>query len=148
MLGPIIVTIVMVLTGVAAFVSFRLRAGQPAAVLHPARPATIQELEQYYGIQVTLIGVTAAGGMVDFRFRVLNADKAQILFANHYNMPVLTPVGSPVNISVPEGAGHSMSFEDGKVYYMLFGNPGGIVRPGTPVQVTIGGLLLDPITAQ
>ena len=148
MTGPILFTLLVMLSGAAAFVSFRLQAEQPAAPLRASRPATFQELEQSYGIQVELIGVTAAGGMVDFRFRVLDADKARALFANHNNLPVLNPVGSSVNIAVPEGAGHSMSFEDGKVYYMLFGNSGGAIRPGTPVQVIIGGMLLDPITAQ
>ena len=36
----------------------------------------VQELEERYGIRITLIGITAGGGMIDFRYKVIDADKA------------------------------------------------------------------------
>lgn len=148
MLIPILLTIVVLLLGSAAFLSYRLggdRAARESGFTE--RQASMQELEDLYGIRITLIGVTAAGGMVDFRFRVLDADKAERLFSSHHGMPVLVPVGSETRIAVPNGS-HSMNFENGKVYYLLFGNPGGVVRPGRQVQVSLGGLVLEPIPAQ
>lgn len=114
----------------------------------PAQYASFAEMEALTGIRVTLIGVTAAGGMVDFRFKVLDAEKASQIFQDHATMPVLSLKDSKVRIMMPEGASHSMSFENGKVYYMLFGNPGGAVQPGSQVILTIGGLRVGPIEAQ
>ena len=104
-------------------------------------------LEEQYGIRVTLIGVTAGGGMVDFRFKVIDAEKAEALLDHHESMPQLIPADSKVRLGLPGGA-HSPTYVDGKVYYMLYGNAGGIVRPGMPVQVAFGDLVLEPVVAQ
>ena len=104
------------------------------------------ELAEKYGLRVTLVGVTAGGGMVDFRFKVLDAEKADHLLGHHENMPQLIPVGSKIRLGIP-GA-HSPNYVDGKVYYMLYGNAGGIVKTGTPVQVAFGDTILEAVVAQ
>ena len=118
-----------------------------AAPAQPARFAPMQELEERYGIRVTLIGVTAAGGMVDFRFRVLDAGKALALTKDHALMPVLNVQNSDTRLAMGAGM-HSMNFQDGKVYYILFGNPRGEVKSGTPISVAFGDMQVEPILAQ
>lgn len=115
---------------------------------HTGTEVTISaaELEEMYGLRVTLVGVTAGGGMVDFRFKVIDAEKADHLLGHHDNMPQLLPVGSKVRLGIP-GA-HSPNYASGKVYYMLYGNAGGIVQPGTQVQIAFGDVILDAVTAQ
>jgi hypothetical protein len=105
-----------------------------------------KDLAELYGLRVTLIGVTAGGGLVDLRFKILDAQKAMKLLENHDNMPALIPAGSQVRLGIP--GVHGAEYETGKVYYMLYGNANGIVRPGTPVSVAFGNLVLEPITAQ
>lgn len=105
-----------------------------------------EELEEKYGLQVVLIGVTAGGGMVDFRFKILDVDKAKALLDNHANMPQLIPDGSKTRLGIP--GSHSPNYANGKVYYMLFGNAGGIIKPGKLVEVAFGNVILEAIAAQ
>jgi hypothetical protein len=107
---------------------------------------TDAELEEQYGIRVTLIAVTAAGGMVDLRIKVLDAEKANKLLGNHANMPTLLPDGS--NRRLGTTGSHRMKLFSGKTYYMLYGNALGVVKPGTPVSVAFGNLILPPIPAK
>lgn len=51
--------------------------------------------ESRYGIQITQIGLTAAGGLVDFRFKVLDAAKARQLLGDPANAPVLIAEHNP-----------------------------------------------------
>ncbi len=118
-------------------------------LLHLALPdvsITDAELEEQYGIRVTLIAVTAAGGMVDLRFEVIDAEKANKLLDDHENMPALIPLGSKRRLGTT--GEHRMKLFSGKVYYMLYGNAQGIVQPGTPVSVAFGNLILPPIPAK
>jgi hypothetical protein len=110
--------------------------------------AAIQEVEERYGIRVTLIGVTAAGGMVDFRFKVLDQEKARVLTKEHDLMPVLSVQNTDTRLAMPGGGMHSMTLQNGKVYYLLFGNSKGTVKPGTPISVAFGEMQLKPIPAQ
>jgi hypothetical protein len=112
----------------------------------PAQTISNQELEEQYGLRITLIGVTAGGGLVDLRFKVVDAEKAKLLFKDHDNMPVLIPEGSKVRLGLP--GRHNTDFITGKVYYMLYGNANGVVQPGKPVSVAFGDLILEPIIAQ
>ena len=119
-----------------------------AAQAQPARFAAMPELEERFGIRVTLIGVTAAGGMVDFRFKVLDQNKARVLTQEHNLMPVLNVQNTDTRLAMPGGGMHSMTLQNGKVYYLLFGNSKGVVKPGTSVSVAFGEMQLAPILAQ
>jgi hypothetical protein len=119
-----------------------------AVPAQPARFAAMHELEERYGIRITLIGVTAAGGMVDFRFRVLDANKAIALTKDHALMPVLNVQNTDTRLAMPGNGMHSMTMQNGKVYYILFGNPKGEVKPGTPISVAFGDMQLEAIQAQ
>ena len=118
------------------------------APVSSARSVPLEEIEERYGIRPTLIGVTAAGGLVDFRFKVLDAEKARILTKDHSLMPVLTVQNTGTRLALPGGGMHSMTFYNDKVYYILFGNPKGEVKPGTPIAVAFGDIQVGPILAQ
>jgi hypothetical protein len=104
-----------------------------------------------WGIQKEMIALTAAGHMVDFRYRVLDAEKAKPLFdrsAKAYlvhqatNQTLVVPttakVGPLRNTGTPE---------EGKVYWMFFGNPG-VVKPGDKVNVVIGNVEINDLVVQ
>ena len=46
-------------------------------------------IEQRWGIRVTQVGVTADGGLLDFRYLVLDADKALSMFDDEKTQPQL-----------------------------------------------------------
>jgi len=149
-------TVLIVIGGVLAAVIFAFFYGAHAPESYArseiarrfgsSQTISAQELEERYGLRVMLIGVTAGGGLVDLRFKVVDAEKVRPLFKDHANMPVLLPVGSKVRLGLP--GRHSTDYVSGKVYYMLYGNANGIVQPGKPVSVAFGDLVLEPIEAQ
>jgi len=121
---------------------------QKASVAVTPQLASVKTFEERFGLRVTLVAVTASGGIVDIRFKVLDADKAQGTLQDDKNMPILNVEGSTITPMMRDTAIQDQDLEVGKVYYILYSNPRGMVKPGTPVSVAIGDLVLEPIVAQ
>ena len=100
-----------------------------------------------YGFKVRLIGVTAAGGLIDVRFKVLDKDKAAALLNNPDTFPELIAEDGNL-IKVPVESIEEMHLEDDGIVFMLFPNTGGIVTPGSSVNIRFGNIVLEPILAQ
>lgn len=107
----------------------------------------VRLLEDRYGIRVTLIGVTAGGGMIDFRYKVLDPDKATRWIQDADLMPHLMAEKNGTEIGHSAGMAHSATLLPGRVYYMLYGNAGGAIQPGDAVTVMVGDLRV-PVNAQ
>ncbi len=121
------------------------------SVINPATSQKIQaitaaELESEYGLRVRLIGVTAAGGMVDVRFKVMDPLKAEKILRDPEMLPRLI-VGKTVLQTTPPDL-DSIKLEQGGIVFMLFPNSGGAVQPGAPVTIAFGNLRLEAISAQ
>lgn len=104
-------------------------------------PAT--QLAERWGVKVEAMRLSAAGYMLDFRFRVLDPGKAAPLFdkaALSYLLDEATGarmgVPSPPKIGAMRSSGKSIQV--GRTYFVLFGNPGCYVKPGHKVTVVIG----------
>ena len=108
----------------------------------------VRELEERYGIRITLIGITAGGGMIDFRYKVIDADKATKWIKDAALMPHFENETSGVMLNHPGGMAHSPTLLPGRVYYMLYGNSGGALQPGDAVAVKFGDLSVGPVVAQ
>ena len=105
-------------------------------------------LEERYGLRVRLIGVTAAGGMIDFRLKIMDTEKAKQILTHPEKIPSLIIPESGVTLTAPANPVQDLVLVDGGIYFILFGNKGGIVRPGTPVIVSFGEFQLEPLPAQ
>jgi len=116
----------------------------PGAPPKPMSPAAFGEAT---GISVTLIGVTAAGGLVDFRFKVLDAAKARMRLADPKSPPVLLAADLPP-LTPTLDALRFMRFEAGRILSILYPNVRNAVKPGTPVTVVVGDVRLEPMKAQ
>ena len=80
--------------------------------------------------------------MIDFRYRVLDAKKAETLFARE-NKPYLIDEASRKVLSVPTTAKigplrTSGDIKEGSIYWMFFANIPGLVKAGSTVTVVIG----------
>lgn len=104
-------------------------------------------LEMQYGIQITQIGLTASGGLVDVRFKVLDAVKARALLGNSANAPMLI-AGDKPPLMAPHNALRGARFGQGQVFYILYPNLRSAIRPGVDVIVAMGEARLGPVTAQ
>lgn len=144
-----------VIAGLLVYRAWNVQPETPSAVAPQAvaaAPTTIsaQALAERFGIQIKLIGVTAAGGMVDFRYKVLDKDKAAFLFGGGSDTVKLVADDNGTTLTMPKGHGMNRHtpMKNGTVNFHFFANSGGAVKVGRPVTVLIGSLRLDPIMAQ
>jgi hypothetical protein len=123
-------------------------ARKPAA---PAAPVISQYmLEDQYGLRVNLVAVTALGGMVDLRFKIVDAEKAKLLLEDRANFPSLLVSDADVTLNVSEDVrSQEIQFEDDANLFLLYPNSGNAVKPGTPVNIQFGNsITLEPMAAR
>lgn len=141
---PIAVLVLLAATAVAVgFGVVRLNAGSSAMM--PLSPA----IEAAWGIRVSQVAVTADGGLVDFRFLVLDSDKAGLLMTDPSHLPILRIEGSDgvVFSAASMAAKHDLGV--GRTYFILYRNAGGAIHRGTSVTVVFAdGLELGHVVAQ
>jgi hypothetical protein len=98
---------------------------------------------EQWGIKVMGIRRSSAGYMLDFRYRVLQPDKARLLL-NRRVKPYLIVEDSGAELQVPVSPkiGPLRQSSDkvyaDRNYFMLFGNPGRRVKSGDKVTVVVG----------
>ena len=111
----------------------------------PASPAVDEgaaDMAERWGIEITSIRLSANDHMIDFRYRVLDPKKAKDLFVRQ-TKPSLVHQKTGKVLAVPETAKigplrNSNAPQQGKIYWMFFGNAGGLVHEGDAVDVVIG----------
>lgn len=118
-------------------------------VSHP-RKNTYMKRE--WGIEIVYVRQTAAGYMLEFRYKVVDAKKAQALFERQIK-PLLTHVESGAKMVVPTPAKtgalrNSNPPKDGHTYWMFFANPGQLVKPGEHVDIEIGEFVAENLIVQ
>jgi hypothetical protein len=149
---------------ISSLVLYSASAGNdvPLAV---ARSQAISEqtLEREFGLRIDLLGVSAGGGLIDFRFTVLEPEKATRLLARSpaesssenaqparkgHTLPVLFVEDSNTLIEPRGSMSHDqMSLTAGTTYFILYPNPGGKIQDGTPVSIVLGGVRVEHVTA-
>ena len=137
---------------VAALLSGVVLSLASCGVLAPERENTEKRLQEQWGIEITSLRMSAAGHMVDFRYRVLDAAKAKALFSRE-NEAYLIDESSQKVLSVPNTAKigplrTSGDVKEGRMYWMFFGNAGGLVQPGSTVTVVIGDFRAENLVVQ
>jgi len=122
-------------------------AGGRAATALTVIPAG--ELEEQYGVRVNLVAVTAAGGLVDVRLKVVDAEKARQLLKDAASYPALVVSGSDAVLTAPEESRtQELKLENGGLIMLLFPNTGNAVKPGANVAVLFGDIRLEPVVAK
>jgi hypothetical protein len=124
-----------------------------AASAEPAHhPREKTYMKRQWGVEVMFVRQTAAGYMLEFRYRVLDPEKAKPLFERRAK-PTLTHSESGARLIVPTppttGAlRNSNPPVAGRIYWMFFANPGKLVKPGEHVSVEIGQFRADGLIVQ
>ena len=102
-------------------------------------------LEEQYGLRVNLVAVTAAGGLIDLRLRIIDGEKAKTLLANQANFPTLR-VGKSIELQAsPDIASQTIKFENGNNIFVLYPNSQNVVKPGDTVNIVFGDLQVEAI---
>jgi hypothetical protein len=109
---------------------------------HKHHPREKTYMKRKWGVELLFVRETSANYMLEFRYKVLDSNKAKPLFERQ-TKPVLTHVRTGAKLIVPTPAKtgalrNSNPPKTGKVYWMFFANPGKLVKPGDRVNIDIG----------
>jgi hypothetical protein len=122
-----------------------------AAAASAARPARVlaapTAVEIEHGLQIAHVGLTASGGLVDVRFKVLDVAKVRALLGNATHAPMLI-AGDKPPLMAPHNALRGARFIQGQIFYILYPNLRNAVQSGAEVVVAMGDVRLGPVTAQ
>jgi hypothetical protein len=119
----------------------------PQPVWEPGTMPLSPEIEEKFGVRFTFVAVTADGGMVDLRYRVVDAGKAANF--GHYSetapMLISEDTGQVVDVTIM--GLHNHRVEPGRSYYVLYRNTGSAIKSHRPVTIAIGDLKLEHVVS-
>jgi hypothetical protein len=97
--------------------------------------------------------LSAAGYMLDFRYRVTDPEKAALLgdrrvraYLIHQDSGAKMVVPAPAKIGPLRQTARQL--KSGRTYFMFFANPGRLVKPGDTVTVVIGKFRVENLVVQ
>ena len=133
---------------------------EEAAVVPPETTAEVRSqhprnktfMKRQWGVEVLFVRQTSAGYMLEFRYKVLDPEKAAPLFERQ-TKPILTHAETGAKLIVPTPAKtgalrNSNTPLEGHTYWMFFANPGKLVDKGDVVSVEIGKFVADGIVVE
>lgn len=119
----------------------------------PGKPAPPSDsMAEQWGVKVLGIKLSAGDYMLDFRYRVLDPEKAKPLFDRHHK-PYLVDESTGAVFVVPEPpkVGALRSTRPPKAdrnYFMIFANPGRYMKKGKMVTVVIGDFKAEHLVVE
>jgi len=134
-------------------------AATPVAKSAPPAHAVAQvttaasELEANYGIQVDGLRLSAAGSMLDFRYRVLDPEKAAPIL-NGKIQPYLLDTAHQAKLGVPDTpvlgrlrqTARNNVISTNRTYFIMFGNPGKVLQSGDKVTLLLNQTRVTELT--
>jgi hypothetical protein len=108
----------------------------------------VGQLANRFGIEVTLIGINEASGLIQFGYRVIDANKALDVANIVANFPKLIAEKNGKVLSAPQVIHHTHNLEAGRSYFFFIGNQHGALSPGDLVTVVIGDVQVKHFVAQ
>lgn len=102
-----------------------------------------------YGVDIDLLAVTAAGGLVELRYQVVDPDKAAPLVHDPDLSPALVAEdsGKTLVMSTPPHH-HGTELQLGGTYFFLMANAESALHKGDDVTVVIGDARLEHLEMQ
>ncbi len=135
----------LLLLAIVLFTFTALRGTPPSSSVFPTNP----QIESRWGIRPTMVAATADGGLVDFRFIVIDPEKAAALMGTVDNLPVMRTEDTGVLVnSAAAMAGDRHNYTAGQTYFLLYRNTQGAIRSGTAVTIIFGDLKIDHVIAR
>jgi hypothetical protein len=120
----------------------------PTAPLWRRTVVSNADLENTSGVRIVFVAVSGGGGLVDLRFQVVNPDKAAYVHDDTYPPAVIDQSTGLVVDELLMGHFHASQYNPGQTYYLIFENPGSLVRRGNKVSVLLGDAEVDDVIVQ
>ena len=145
----LVIAVILVILAVTGVIAYKTVSSASVKSLPSAgQLVTEGELSEQYGLGVNLIAVTAAGGMVDLRLNIVDAEKAKTFLEDKANFPKLqVEDGNVLQIS-DDIASQPIEFENGKSIFILYPNAQNAVKPGDPVTIIMGDVQVEAIQSK
>jgi predicted small secreted protein len=106
------------------------------------------------GIEVEGVRLSAAGYMLDVRYRVVDPDKALTMF-DRKTRPMLASESTGVQLAVPDApklgqlrTTGARNIKANRSYSILFANPGRLVERGAKLSLRVGDARIEGLTVQ
>jgi hypothetical protein len=127
--------------------------GVAAVCCHlPACKPTQVEVGSEWGVKVSSIRITGADHFVDFRYRVMDPEKASAIMGRNQKVVLVDQVtGTELPVSVNKlGPMKSTAVkpEVNRDYVVLFANSNKVLKPGSRVTVVMGDARLENLTVE
>ncbi|MDH5410132.1 MAG: hypothetical protein OEY16_01985 [Alphaproteobacteria bacterium] len=113
----------------------------------------IGTLEKDWGLKVVALRRSAGGYMLDFRYRVVDREKAMDIVEGRMK-PFIVDDARKLLLQIPtaEKVGAlrqtHVSPRPEFIYFMMFGNPGKAIQAGDRVTLVIGDIRIDDIVVE
>jgi len=126
------------------------------AVAHSTEPSASAWHQRYdgyfrknWGVEILGVRTISSGWMLEFKYRILDADKAGLLNEKRAKAFVIDEA-TDIRLAVPamENIGELRQAprpEEGRIYYIMFGNPNQLVKRGGRVDVVVGRFRADGV---
>jgi hypothetical protein len=140
------------LLAAALFCGDSAAAVPPDAAL-PAGSTPLKDVESLTGVEVVGVRLTAAGRMLDFRYRVTDPAKASALLdrkkkAHAIHLPTGETLGVPSVPRVGRLRSYAAGREKDRVYFLFFDARAQQVKSGDRVTVVIGEHRFEDLAVQ
>jgi hypothetical protein len=112
------------------------------------RAVSRAEMAAREGVDVNLVAVTAAGGLVELRMQVVDPDKAYAVLHEADRRPVIVSENTGETLQMAAPSHHRGDLELGGQYFFLLANAHNAVETGTPVTLVIGDSRLEHVEVQ
>lgn len=138
-------------------------ARSPTAIVPPAVTPTLYAnsvtsgrqalmLRRRWGIDDIHVRYSASGAMIRFSYRVVDADRAQVLNDKKANPYLISErTGAKLEVPATEKIGklrQTSPPENGREYWMVFSNAGRELKPGDRVAIHIGAFHADQLVIE
>jgi len=105
-------------------------------------------LEEKYGLRVNLVAVTAAGGFVDVRMKIVDGEKSKLLLADKNNFPTLYTEQGMILSAPEETKSQEIKFISGGNLFIIYPNSGNAIKHDTPVTILFGNIAVESMNAR
>jgi len=142
------ILMMLLLSGCAAYSKAPADAAAAANTPQGERPG-----ERELGIEIQSLRLVAEGYIIDFRYKAVDAAKAEILFSREVKPYMQHEAsGKVITVPVPAKIGPLRQTTNkpvaGKGYFMLFGNPGRFIKSGDKVTFIFGEHRIEHLTIE
>jgi hypothetical protein len=106
------------------------------------------EMATAEGVDVNLVALTAAGGLVELRMQVVDPDKAYAVLHEAGRRPVIVAEDTGETLVMAAPAHHRGELELGGQYFFLLANAHNAIHAGADVTLVIGDSRLEHVEVQ